>query len=295
MKQVGFSYFCRFQKSANHLRMIKLAILDLYDGFDNQGMRCIREIVNSFADYHSLDISITEFDVRRHLAVPDTSYDIYISSGGPGSPLESEGSDWEKAYFSWLSAIENWNQSDAGQPKKHAFFICHSFQLVCRHYQIANVCKRRSTSFGVFPVHMLKDGGNEPVFQGLQDPFYAVDSRDYQVIEPNHQRLKEMGASLLCIEKARPHVPLERAVMAIRFSPYFFGTQFHPEADAIGMTMYLQREDKKATVIENHGEAKWQDMIDHLSDPDKILFTYNHILPNFLQHAIPAHIAAELG
>ncbi|WP_246185946.1 hypothetical protein [Phnomibacter ginsenosidimutans] len=107
--------------------MIKLAILDLYDGFDNQGMRCIREIVNSFADYHSLDISITEFDVRRHLAVPDTSYDIYISSGGPGSPLESEGSDWEKAYFNWLSAIENWNQSDSRHPKNMRFLFATVF------------------------------------------------------------------------------------------------------------------------------------------------------------------------
>lgn len=274
--------------------MIKLAILDLYDGFDNQGMRCIREIVNSFADYHGIDIAITEFDVRRKLAVPDTSFDVYISSGGPGSPLESIGSAWEEAYFSWLQAVEQWN-NQTGFPKKHAFFICHSFQLICRHYGLANVCKRKSTSFGVFPVHMLSEAANEPVFEGLQDPFYAVDSRDFQVIEPNHQRLKEMGASLLCIEKARPHVPLERAVMAIRFSPYFFGTQFHPEADAIGMTMYLQREDKKATVIKNHGLAKWQDMIDHLGDPDKILYTYNHILPNFLKHAIHAHSAVQLG
>jgi hypothetical protein len=64
------------------------------------------------------------------------------------------------------------------------------------------------------------------------------------------------------------------------------GTQFHPEADASGMSMYLQREDKKATVIENHGEEKWQNMLEHLDDPDKIVWTYSHILPNFLNHAV---------
>jgi hypothetical protein len=74
--------------------------------------------------------------------------------------------------------------------------------------------------------------------------------------------------------------------MAIRFNRYFIGTQFHPEADAIGMSMYLQTEEKKKTVIDNYGEDKWRSMIDHLNDPEKILFTYHHILPNFLNMAL---------
>ena len=94
-----------------------------------------------------------------------------------------------------------------------------------------------------------------------------------------------MGAQILAIEKDRPHVPYDRAVMAIRFNDYFIGTQFHPEADAIGMSMHLQTPDKKQSVIENHGEAKWHSMIEQLNDPDKIMFTYSHILPNFLNKA----------
>jgi homoserine O-succinyltransferase/O-acetyltransferase len=127
---------------------------------------------------------------------------------------------------------------------------------------------------------------NEPIFQGLHDPFYAVDSRDYQVTQPNLEMIRKKGASILAIEKARPHVPLERAIMAVRFDDYMIGTQFHPEADAIGMTMYLQREDKKTTVIENHGYEKWKSMIKHLNDPDKILSTYSHVIPNFLHKAV---------
>ncbi|MEN9372207.1 MAG: hypothetical protein RLZZ64_1282, partial [Bacteroidota bacterium] len=86
----------------------------------------------------------------------------------------------------------------------------------------------------------------------------------------------------------RPHVPLERAVMAIRFNPYIVGTQFHPEADAQGMSMYLQREDKKQTVIQNHGIEKWSSMIEHLNDPDKISLTNRFVLPNFLKQSIAA-------
>ena len=101
-----------------------------------------------------------------------------------------------------------------------------------------------------------------------------------------------MGAKILCTEKERPHVPYERAVMGIRFNEYMIGTQFHPEADAEGMSIHLQTESKKKTVIENHGEEKWKSMLEGLRDPEKIMFTYAHIIPNFLntalQHLQPA-------
>ena len=267
-------------------KQIRIAILDLYEGAENQGMRCIREIINQWGEVHNLNLLFDEFDVRRNIEIPDLSYDIFISTGGPGSPLESEGSDWDNAYFKWFDTVEKWNTDPSNSNKKHIFLICHSFQLVCRHFQIATVCKRNSTSFGVFPIHMLQEGKEEPIFEGLKDPFYSVDSRDYQVIEPNHNKLREMGAKILSIEKNRPHVPYERAIMSIRFNDYVMGTQFHPEADAIGMSMYLQRDDKKKNVIENHGEEKWKSMLEQLQDPDKIMYTYNHILPNFLNQAV---------
>jgi hypothetical protein len=112
-----------------------------------------------------------------------------------------------------------------------------------------------------------------------------VDSRDYQVTLPDFTKLKMLGAEILCIEKYRPHVPYAQALMGVRFNEYMVGTQFHPEADAVGMSMYLQTEEKKKTVIENHGEEKWKSMVTHLNDPDKIMWTYAHILPNFLSIA----------
>ena len=255
---------------------IRIAILDLYDGYPNQGMRCIRDIIRNFAVANHLNIVVDEFDVRQYLQLPDTSYDGYISSGGPGSPLDSVETEWEHQYFLWLKSIEDWNDNPSNLQKKEVLFICHSFQLACRYFKIANV----------FPVHMLDDGFGEVVFEGLKDPFYAVDSRDYQVIKPNYAELEKMGGKVLSIEKERPHVPFERAVMAIRFNKYFVGTQFHPEADPIGMRMYLQTEDKKKAVIDEHGEAKWTSMVKHLQDPDKIVWTYNHIIPNFLSRVI---------
>ena len=275
--------------------MLRIAILDLYEGKANQGMRCIRQIISEWSKFYGVPTESKEFDVRVKKEVPDLSYDIYISSGGPGSPIESEGSDWEKAYFGWLEQVENWNAGEENSIKKHVFFICHSFQLVCRHYAIGDLTKRKKTAFGVYPVHVTLEGQLDGVFNGLPDPFYVVDSRDYQVTSPDFDKLNMHGGKILCIEKYRPHVKLDQALMGIRFNQYMVGTQFHPEADAVGMSMYLQTEEKKKTVIDEFGEEKWRSMLDHLNDPDKIMSTYAHVLPKFLNEAVrqmkPAMVA----
>ena len=265
---------------------LRVAIIDMYEGVDNQGMRCIRELLNQFAEMFNLDLVRDEFDVRRTSVLPDLNYDIYICSGGPGSPLDSKGTDWENAFFLWIKKTLNYNAIESNIIKKNVFFICHSFQLACRYFNVAEVSKRKTTAFGVFPVHYLADAGTDPIFKGLNDPFYAVDSRDYQVTKPDHNRLKNLGGKILAIEKSRPHVPLERAIMSIRFNEYMVGTQFHPEADAIGMSLHLQTPERKKIVVENHGEEKWVSMIEQLGDPDKITHTYAHILPNFLNDAV---------
>ncbi len=269
----------------NEKQSIQIAILDLYAGEQNQGMRGIREIIRRFGEMNHLSITTKEFNVREKNEIPDTNFDIYISSGGPGNPGKSEG-EWERLYFKWIEKMDRWNNSPHHTQKKYVFFICHSYQLACRYYKVGEISKRNSTSFGVFPIHLLEDGKTEPVFEGLADPFYVVDSRDYQVVQPKYNRLRGLGATILCIEKDRPHVPYERAIMGIRFSEYIIGTQFHPEADAEGMSLYLQEEDKKKNVIENHGFEKWKSMIEQLNDPDKILWTQSHILPNFLNLAL---------
>jgi GMP synthase-like glutamine amidotransferase len=272
----------------NGNKAIRIAILDLNEGKPNQGMRCINQIITEWMVTSDLHIYVEEFDVRVKNELPDTSFDIYISSGGPGDPLSSRFDDWDINWNRWLNEMERWNDNPSNQTKKHIFFICHSFQLACRYFSTGILTKRKSTAFGVFPVHMLDAGKQEPVFDGLKDPFYAVDSRDYQLIQPNHGVLKKMGAIILCIEKERPHVPYERAVMGIRFNQYMIGTQFHPEADAIGMARHFSTEEKRKTVIDNYGEDKLNGMLQYLNDPEKILWTYSRILPNFLNIAVGA-------
>lgn len=265
---------------------LRIAILDLNEGAENQSMRCLRDLINAFGKSQSIPVELKEYDVRCRLEVPGLDHDIFFSSGGPGNPVDEKDKEWQKKYFEWLDSVIDHNSDESNKIKKQVFFICYSFELVCMHLQLGQVTKRKSTSFGVFPVHTIGSARQEPVFAGLSNPFYVVDSRDLQVIQPDHRKINEQGGSILAIEKERPHVPLERCVMAIRINEHMIGTQFHPEADAIGMAIHLETPERKEIVIQNHGAEKWQSMIDHLNDPDKIMHTYCHIIPNFLRLSV---------
>ena len=88
----------------------RIAVLDLNAGHANQGMRCIREIVRHWSTMHRHSIQLDEFDVRQKGELPDLSYDIYISSGGPGSPLESVNEAWDKQFCNWIKSVEDYNK-----------------------------------------------------------------------------------------------------------------------------------------------------------------------------------------
>lgn len=263
----------------------RIAILDMYDGVANEGMRCIKKIIADFGEIESLTIDCQIFDVRQRSEVPALDFDAYISTGGPGNP-SPVGEPWERKFFHFLDSLVQFNASRVNRIKKPLFLICHSFQMASIHWQLAGVSKRRKTSFGTFPVHKTSFGRKDPLLALLNDPFWIVDSRDFQVTQPNQSALDQMGSKILCLEKIRPHVQLERAVMAIRFTNEIVGTQFHPEADAEGMLRYFLREDKKTSIIANYGEQKYNEMITHLNDPDKILMTESVIIPSFLKAAL---------
>lgn len=273
-------------------KQVRIAVLDLNAGYPNQGMRCINEIVHSWAEQKNYSIIYDVFDVRVKNELPDLSYDVYISSGGPGDPLSTRFDDWDINWNRWFSDVLRWNDNPSSNTKKFVFLICHSFQMACRHFNAGLLCKRKSTSFGVFPMHVMPEAIGDPVFKNLKNPFFGVDSRDFQLIQPNLDLLHDMGAYITCIEKERPHVPYERAVMGIRFNEYVFGTQFHPEADATGMSQHFQNEEKREMVIKNHGEAKLTSMLEHLEDPDKIHWTNKNLIPNFLNEAY-SHLMVE--
>ena len=265
------------------MNKIKLALLDMNNNHANQGMKNIREISQQFKETSAENVEITVFDVRYKNEMPDVEeFDIFISSGGPGNP-HREGYEWEQKFADFLDEV--WEHNKNSEQKKFLFLICHSFQLASIHWKLGNICKRKSYSFGVMPIHKTYQGENDFLLKNLPEPFYAVDSRAYQFIEPDHKKLDQMGMKIVGLEKVRPHIHLERAVMAIRFSEEIFGTQFHPEANPEGMIENLKDDKNKNAMIENYGVEKYLETLDRIDDPDKILLTQAQILPRFLQNA----------
>lgn len=259
---------------------IKIAILDMYDGEPNQGMRCIIDIINRFNQLVSFKI----FDVRGKSEIPDiNSFDIYISTGGPGNPNEGDG-NWDLKYYTFIDDIVTWNKENS--TKKHVLFICHSFQMACKHFGLAEINKRKDTSFGVMKIHKTTDAVNDPIYEGLSDPFYAIDSRDYQVVQPKLSMFKKKGAQIISLEKIRDHVQYERAIMAVRFTPQIFGTQFHPEADALSFIANMKKKETRDKIIAMKGKSKFRDMLEDLLDEEKIYKTNETLIPNFLRIAI---------
>ena len=257
---------------------VKLAILDMNNKHPNQGLRCIKDIVKAFEGQVDWEV----FDVRAENQLPDLTFDIFICSGGPGSPLEQ--APWKERFFDLIDSA--WKHNLTATQKKYFFFICHSFQMACEHFDLGKITRRKSTSFGVYPIHKTRDGMKDPILMGLPNPYHAVDSRDWQLIQPRLKAFKEHGAQILSLEKIRTHVEYERAIMAVRFSPEFVGTQFHPEADPAGMKDHFSEKKNRDAVIKNFDEKKYEDMMEHLEDPDKIKLTHETILPHFISESL---------
>jgi len=266
-------------------QLVKVAVIDLYNNEENQGIRCIKDIMNELdCNYPNVSLDYKIFDTRFKGDLPGEEFDIYVSSGGPGSPFEGEGKRWELDYFKLLDKL--WAQNQNNSTKKHLFFICHSFQIMARFFKFGEVIPRHSKSFGVMPVHKTEFGETDNLFTGLSDPFFAADFREWQVVQPNQKIFAELGAELLALEKIRVDVPLERAMMAIRISKEIAGTQFHPEADPASMYYHFRKPERKESVISKYGEKKYWEMLSLLEDEDGIKKTRKTVLPNFLKAAV---------
>lgn len=264
------------------MKKLRLALLNLYDGVPNQGMRALREIL----DTYSSKIEYTEFDVRGKYEIPDTSFDIYISSGGPGNPTEGDGI-WNKNWNNLVQELWTLNKNTADpKDRKYMFFICHSFQMACNYFGLGSITRRQSTSFGIYPCHKTASGKKDILLNGVEDRYFVFDSRDWQLVQPRLKIFRERGARILSLEKMRDHVEYERAIMAVRFSPEFVGTQYHPEADPEGMKIHFSKPENKAIVVKNHSLQKYTNMMKSLADPERVEKTYHSVIPGFIEDAI---------
>jgi GMP synthase-like glutamine amidotransferase len=266
--------------------MIRIATIDLYNNERNEGMRCLREIVQEAKQNHSgIEIGYDVFETRFKGEIPTLDTDIFLSSGGPGSPFEGEGTKWEKDYFNLIQNIWDHNQKNP-ERKKYIFFICHSFQMMGRFFKFGTVNQRHSKVFGVMPFTLTIEGSSDSILNGLSNPFYAADIRQFQVVDENKKLIKELGAKILSYEIIDDDPNALPSIASIRISDEIAGTQFHPEADPDSMLYHFKQDERKKQVIEKYGEERYDKMIEILQRPDTIKRTRKTVIPSFLNYAI---------
>ncbi len=266
----------------NRYKPIRIVILDLYEGVVNQGIDALYRIIDSIKHLKDIEIEVKRFEVRKNNEIPGLDFDIYLSSGGPGSPIDTN-QIWEKDYFEWVDDICRYNESVENESKKFVFFICHSFQLACRHFNLAHVSKRSKNAFGIYPISLTMEGKKDLIFSGMSDEIWAVDSRDYQATLPDMAQLQKFGATILATETVGIQ---ENAIMAIRFNRYMAGTQFHPEANDEGLMRYMNHPESKLKILSENGEQVWAETMEKLRNPEGIKKTYATVLPLFIMDSI---------
>ena len=263
------------------MQKAKIAVLDLYKGEKNLEVGQLVKLAQTHFPAARVDI----YDLRQNLDFPDLSYTLFLVSGGPGDPRDPEGLFFEM-FGQWLDGVLEWNRTHTN--KRPVLLICHAFQLACLHFGIAQITRRKSPAFGVYPVHLTDAGAADPVLGHLNNPFYAADFRSFQVVAPAEDILREKEMRILALEKIRPHVPLERAIMAVRFSDYVLGVQFHPEVAPATMRRQLKDPRRRDTIVQEDGLEKYQKMLKYLNDTTKMLAVHQALFPAFFRQALLA-------
>jgi homoserine O-succinyltransferase/O-acetyltransferase len=271
--------------SGRPLRPIRVCIVDMNNGHVNQAMRCLRGIVAQFFERvrrHNPDVpcELGEVSPRNTTdPVPD-NYDLYLSSGGPGSPYDGDGMQWVTDYGRFVDGVME-SSVTGGGAQRSLFAICYSFEMVVRHLNIAAVVPRVDRKFGVMPVYMTPEGQEHPLLKPFGDRLFAFEHRNWEAVDLDTRKLATLGGKLLALE-SRDGVSKGRAILGLDMGPGLESVQFHPEADRPGVMNWISRPEQAAAFKATYGEVTYQAMLRTLDDPKRLARTYALVIPGWL-------------
>lgn len=251
---------------------LRVSIIDMNNGLENQAMRAFGEIVTDFINRvrvsnPELNVSLQTASPRDKGEFPDRA-DLYLSTGGPGSPYD--GVEWEGRYFELLNDISNDNS-------RFLFAVCHSYQLAARWAGAGTVQLRsQGKKFGIMPIYVTQIGTKSELLGDFGDRLFAFEHRDWEVVGVDENKWKILA------RESRDGFSKGAATLAIDFGNGIEGVQFHPEADPVGIRAWICREDKKQELINVYGEELWQSMIKTVDREDRVIRTRKKIIPDWL-------------
>jgi GMP synthase-like glutamine amidotransferase len=255
------------------------------NGHVNQAMRCLRGIVSLFFDRvheHNPHLGCELIDVsprNTDLPIPDTA-DLYISSGGPGSPYDGDGMSWVSDYSRYLDGVVE-SAEQGGEDQRALFAICYSFEMVVRHFRLAAIVPRVERKFGVMPVYTTIEGQQHPLLSPFGDRLFAFEHRNWEAVDLDTIRLGSFGGKLLARE-SRDGMSKGRAILGLDVAPGVEAVQFHPEADRPGVMNWVSRPEQAAAFRAMYGEVTYQAMLRTLDDPRRLARTYALVIPGWM-------------
>jgi GMP synthase-like glutamine amidotransferase len=267
------------------LRPLRLCIVDMNNGHVNQAMRCLRGLVAEFFErvhVHNpgLPCELVEVSPRDTNVPVPTDCDLYLSSGGPGSPFDGEGEPWTFDFGRFVDGVVD-SAVKGGEHQRAMFAICYSFELVVHHYKLAEIVPRAERKFGVMPIYTTNAGQQHPLLAPFGDRLFAFEHRNWEAVELDEKRLTTLGGRLLARE-SRDGVSKGRAILGLSVAPGLEAVQFHPEADRAGVMNWVARPEQAAAFKATYGEVTYQAMLRTLDDPRRLARTYALVIPGWL-------------
>jgi GMP synthase-like glutamine amidotransferase len=251
----------------------------------NQAMRCLRGIAQSFFDHVAkanpdLPCELVEVSPRDTNNPVPRDCDLYVSSGGPGSPFDGDGQPWFADYGRFADGVTE-SASRGGEEQRALFAICYSFEMVVRHYDLAKIGPRAERKFGVMPVYTTSEGQKHPLLSAFGDRLFAFEHRNWEAIDLDEARLRGLGGGVLARE-SRDGVSKGRAILALDVAPGIEAVQFHPEADRPGVMNWVARPEQAAAFKAVYGEVTYQAMLRTLDNPRRLARTFALVIPGWL-------------
>jgi len=255
------------------------------NGWPNQAIRCMHAILDRFvAEVRvanpAIETTRSHVQPRNLDEFPPLDCDMYLSSGGPGSPFEGQDDPWYVEYRSFLDGLAEDNAARHDVARK-ILLICHSFEIATAHFGIAEVVKRSNRKFGIQPAYMTEAGMASPLLNVFGDRLFAWENRNFHAVNVNTRLLKSLGGEVWARE-SRDGKSKGEAILAFKVAHGIEAVQFHPEADRRAVLTWLLRPDQRAATIEAFGELTYQRMLKTINDPMRMARTLALLIPRWL-------------
>ena len=263
---------------------LRLCLVDMNNGVENQAIRCFYRILESFRTLVRQHNPQIEFDISyvepRNKNEAPRPADLYICSGGPGSPLDGYDDEWCVSFRGMLDDVTEAND-DHPEGAPAALLVCHSFQIGVQHFGFARMAKRSAKKFGIMPVYPTPEGRASELLSSFGERFFVWEHREWEAIDLDADKLRRLGGELWARE-SRDGVSKGEGLVAFRFAPGIEGTQFHPEGDGDGVMAWLQRPESVRATINTYGNLTYERMLRSVDDSERLPRTFRLLIPGWL-------------